>query len=67
MSGYWFGCVLVILLNITEVFTKMIAKSSSCFANVLLLAKGTGNAINNISRGTRETISDLNGLFRLYD
>ena len=42
MSGHWLGCVLVIFLNIA---------SSSCFANVQLLEKGTGDAINNNSGG----------------
>ena len=43
-SDSWFGYVLVILLNIAEVFAKTVAKLSSCFANVQLLAKGAGNA-----------------------
>ena len=39
VSDSWFGYVLVILLNIAEVFAKTVAKLSSCFANVQLLAK----------------------------
>ena len=35
-------------------------QSCSCFASVWLFAKCAGYAIDNICRGTRETISDLN-------
>lgn len=40
MSRYWFGCVLVTLFNIAEVFAKMVAQWSSCFANILYITHG---------------------------
>ena len=64
MPRDWFRCVFVILLNVTLMFSESVAQSSSCFANVQLFTQCAGYAIDNICRGTRETISDLNSSLR---
>ena len=65
MSRDWFRCVFAILPNVTQVFSESVAQSSSCFANVQLFTQCAGYAIDNICRGTRETISDLNRSLRV--
>ena len=39
MLGDWFGCVFIIFLNITQVFSESVAQSSFCFADVKLFAQ----------------------------
>ena len=61
MSSDWFGCALVISFHVAKVFSESVTWSSSCFANVQLIAISASYAVNNIGGGTRKVISDLNG------
>ena len=49
-----FRCVLVVFFYVTKLFSESVAKSSPCFANVLLFAKSASYAVDDICRGTLE-------------
>ena len=63
VSSDWFRCVLVISFHIAKVFSESVTQSSSCFADVELIAISASYAVNNIGGGTRKVINDLNGSF----
>ena len=48
MSSDWFECVLVVFFYVGRVFSESVAKSSSCFTNVKLIAISASYPVNNI-------------------
>ena len=52
-----------IKINIAKVFSESVTQTSSCFADVQLIAISAGYAVNNIGGGTCKVINDLNGSF----
>ena len=63
MSSNWFSCVLVIPFHDAKVFSESVTNASSSFANVYLFAISAGYAVDDISGGAREVISNLTGSF----
>ena len=52
----WFRCVLVIYFHVAKVFSESVTYSSSCFADLELIAISASYAVNNIGGGTCKVI-----------
>ena len=61
VSSDWFGCVLVVSFHVAKVFSESVTQSSSCFADVEIIAISASYAVKTIGGGTHKVICDLNG------